>query len=194
MMNMPLLLKPQRVSSASSRCFNSPLSSGVNVLNHGAITVGYSHNISRLSPMNKHHAHSHHAAQHDAKAEHRSKGAADEPQKGVFALFLWRLGAFGCLGCAGTVFRCGVYLAAALGNIDLTSHRAGRLFLAAPMDLSHLIVGDRDRLLTFQDCCRALLRRALSTSFVTRNFKLQYHIIARTPQPGKNQSLRAEQI
>ena len=91
-------------------------------------------------------------------------------------------------------FCCGACLAAALGNIDLTSHRAGRLFLAAPMDLSHLIVGDRDRLLTFQDCFRALLRRVLSTSFVTRNFKLQYHIIARTPQPGKNQSLRAEQI
>ena len=142
----------------------------------------------------EHHAHGHHAAQHDAKAEHRSKGATDEPQDGVFALFLRRLGAFGCLGRAGTVFRCGACLAAALGNIDLTSHRAGWLLLAAPMDLSHLIVGDRDRLLTFQDCCRALLHRALSTSFVTRNFKLQYHIIARTPQPGKNQSLCAEQI
>ena len=142
----------------------------------------------------EHHAHSHHAAQHDAQAEHRSKGAANEPQHGMLALFLRRLGAFGCLGCAGMVFRCGAYLAAALGNIDLTSHRAGRLFLAAPMDLSHLIVGDRDRLLTFQDCFRALLRRVLSTSFVTRNFKLQYYIIARTPQPGKNQSLRAEQI
>ena len=91
-----------------------------------------------------HHAHGQQAAGHDAQAQQGGNGAADEPQDRVLCLFLRFLRSLS--GLPGFPDR---LLPAALAHIYLTSRRRlRRTAFAAPVDLSHLIAGDRDRLLT----------------------------------------------
>ena len=131
----------------------------------------------------EHHTHGQQAAGHDAQAQQGGNGAADEPQDRVLCLFLRFLRSL-----SGFPDR---LLPAALAHIYLTSRRRlRRTAFAAPVDLSHLIAGDRDRLLTHT----GKLQRTQRCDLPFKNRwspSIRYHIIARRPDAGKDQSSAA---
>ena len=127
-----------------------------------------------------HHAHGHQTAEHDAQADQGGDGAADEPQDGM-VLFLLRF-----LRRLGTARFPRGLLPAAVVHVHPTARRCGRMFFAAAADLSHLIVRDRNRLLSLQADDPA--PRAGNVCLRRAHCCTQYHIITRPPDTGKDQS------